>query len=203
MLRSIDLFAGTGAFSMALESTGRIKTVWANDMCPNSKKIYDSNHSANEQCKLTLKNINDVDPVTEIPAHDILTGGFPCQPFSIAGARAGFEDPRSNVFWKIIQILQHHKPQIIILENVKNLETHDEGNTFRTIKQALTGLGYHLKYKILDTAKITAIPQHRERIYIVGFLDASKAERFNFDFLPITPGQLQTCLQTTDIPDKY
>lgn len=201
MFRTIDLFAGTGAFSLALESTGRVTTVWANDMCPNSKKIYDANHDA---VKLTQKDLTTIDTVTEIPAHDILTGGFPCQPFSIAGQQAGFQDSRANVFWKIIEILTHHKPRVIILENVKNLEKHNSGRTFTTIKTALEGVGYTIKYKVLDTAKVTSIPQHRERIFIVGFLDAGKASQFNFDFDPV-PNKIapHTLLEPGIIPAKY
>jgi len=91
----IDLFAGTGAFTLAFQLTNNVNVVFANDMVEHSKKIYDENFDH----KLTLKNLNDV-KVEDIPPHDILTGGFPCQPFSIAGLQEGFKDERSNVFWK-------------------------------------------------------------------------------------------------------
>ena len=111
---AIDLFAGTGAFSLVFGNT-----VYANDFSPASKSIYDANFSH----KLTMKDLNEV-RVEDIPPHDILTGGFPCQPFSIAGNREGFDDQRSNVFWKILEILEYHQPKCIVLENVKNLPPH-------------------------------------------------------------------------------
>jgi DNA (cytosine-5)-methyltransferase 1 len=102
----VDLFAGTGAFSLAFQGTG-VNVVFGNDMVTHSKTIYDENFNH----KL-IKNINEVDN-KEIPAHDILTGGFPCQPFSIAGLQAGFDDERSNVFWKILSIIDYHKPDCV------------------------------------------------------------------------------------------
>ena len=113
-LKMVDLFAGTGAFTLAFEQTGKVECVFANDMIKHSKTIYDTNFKH----KLTLGDLNDID-VTQIPKHDILTGGFPCQPFSIAGKREGFADKRSNVFWKVLEIIDHHKPKYVILENVK------------------------------------------------------------------------------------
>jgi len=140
--------------------------------------------------------------VNEIPKHDILCAGFPCQPFSIAGKQKGFDDKRSNVFWKIIEILKKHKPNIIILENVKNLTSHNKGNTFDIINKNLIDIGYKIKYKILDTCKITKIPQHRERIYIIGFLDKIKYDEFNFDFKEINNININTLLER-DIDEKY
>jgi adenine-specific DNA methylase len=110
-LNMIDLFAGTGAFSLAFNSTNSVNIVFSNDMCTSSKKIYDENF----EHKLTLKNLNDIN-VEDIPPHDILTGGFPCQPFSIAGLQEGFKDERSNVFWKILSIID--LPKLFFLKAV-------------------------------------------------------------------------------------
>jgi len=186
---AIDLFAGTGAFSLAFGNT-----VFANDMAPPSKTIYDANFSH----KLTLKDLNDI-RLEDIPPHDILTGGFPCQPFSIAGHREGFDDKRSNVFWKILEILEHHHPKCIVLENVKNLMSHDDKKTFGVIKEQLESKGYHLHYKVLNTAEITGIPHHRERIYIVGLLSDAP---FSLDFPKLQKRHISEFLEQ-NIPDKY
>jgi len=172
----IDLCAGTGAFSMAFEQTKKVKTVYANDMDKNSKKIYDENFKT----KLTLKDIHNIDVNKEIPKIDILTSGFPCQPFSIAGEQKGFNDTRANVFWKLIEIMKVHKPKVVVLENVKNLKSHNNGKTFKKITDEIEKLNYKYKYEILNTCNITSIPQNRERIYIVCFLDETHYNKFKF-----------------------
>ena len=197
IIKYIDLFCGTGAFSHVLEKKD-YECVLANDMVKESQLIYDLNYGDN---KFMLNDLNDIETKT-IPKHDILCGGFPCQPFSIAGKQLGFEDVRSNVFWKILDILNYRKPSIVILENVKNLISHDKGNTFKTIIEKLEKLKYHIKYKVLDTSKITNIPQHRERIYIVGFLKQKQYDKFNFDFPEIENTPIHSLLET-NIPSKY
>jgi DNA (cytosine-5)-methyltransferase 1 len=175
-MKFIDLFAGTGAFSYALEKYGH-EAVYANDMLPISKEIYELNH----EIKLTLEDIMNVN-VRDIPAHDLLCGGFPCQPFSIAGQQKGFDDTRANVFWKLLEIMEYHQPSVIFLENVKNLASHNEGHTFETILNELYKKGYKVRHEVLDTATTTGIPQHRERIYIVGFKEDDEYDNFQFDF---------------------
>ena len=196
-LRMVDLFAGTGAFTHAFQATGKVECVFANDMVEASKKMYDENFSH----KLTLKDLNEV-KVEDIPPHDILTGGFPCQPFSLAGRQEGFQDPRSNVFWKILQIIDHHGPKCVVLENVKNLVSHDDGNTFKTIKENLETRGYHIRFNVLNTAKITGIPQHRERIYLVCLKSPEIFEKFNLDFPNVNKAPVQSCF-VESIPSKY
>lgn len=198
MLKVVDLFAGTGAFTNVFEKTGKFTSVFTNDMMECSKKIYELNYPENTFTLADLTTIN----VSDIPSHDILCGGFPCQPFSIAGKQEGFDDERSNVFWKILEILEHHKPSVIVLENVKNLKSHDKGNTYRVIEENLTKIGYHIKSQILDTSKITNVPQHRERIYIIGFLDKSKCDMFNFEFNKKTPKNIVDMLEK-DVDEKY
>lgn len=197
-LRMIDLFAGTGAFSYAFQQTNNVNVVFANDMIEHSKKMYDLNFDH----ILTLKDLNIVSNES-IPEHDILTGGFPCQPFSIAGKQEGFEDKRSNVFWKILSIIDHHNPGFVILENVKNLLSHDDNKTFETIKKNLEDRGYNLKYKVLNTAEITGIPQHRERIYIVGIKEKEIYDKFTLDFPKIEKRKIDEFLETDEIPNKY
>lgn len=196
-LKMIDLFAGTGAFTLAFQETNIVNVVFGNDMVEHSKKIYDENFNH----KLTLKNLNEV-KVEDIPSHDILTGGFPCQPFSIAGLQEGFKDERSNVFWKILSIIDYHQPKCVILENVKNLVSHDDNKTFTTIKENLQKRGYYLSYKVLNTAEITGIPQHRERIYIVCVKSKKVFDKFSLDFPKIEKKPVSNFLENS-IPDKY
>jgi DNA (cytosine-5)-methyltransferase 1 len=196
-LNMIDLFAGTGAFTLAFQLTNHVNVVFGNDMVEHSKKIYDENFNH----KLTLKDLNDV-KVEDIPSHDILTGGFPCQPFSIAGLQEGFKDERSNVFWKILSIIDYHQPKCVILENVKNLVSHDETKTFTTIKENLQKRGYYVSYKVLNTAEITGIPQHRERIYIVCVKSKKVFDKFSLDFPKIEKKPVSNFFETS-VPDKY
>jgi DNA (cytosine-5)-methyltransferase 1 len=194
----VDLFTGTGAFSYAFETTGRYKCVFANDIMESSKKIYELNFGDSH---FELKDLNEIN-VNTIPRHRLLCGGFPCQSFSIAGKRLGFEDERANVFWKILEILQEHNTEVVILENVKNLKSHDDGNTYRIIENELHNLGYFIKSAILDTCKITHVPQHRERIYIVCFKDKAKYDAFHFDFEEVPNQQIQDFLEE-DVDEKY
>lgn len=193
----IDLFCGTGAFSHAFHSTTKVKTIFANDMLDSSEDIF----NLNNHLKLTKKCLNDIKN-EDIPKSYILTAGFPCQPFSIAGMQKGFDDERSNVFWKILSIIKDNSPEIVILENVKNLQSHDNGKTFKIIIENLEKLNYYIKYSILNTSKITGIPQNRERIYIVCFKDKLLYERFNFDFPEIKLKPVIEFLEN-DIQDKY
>jgi hypothetical protein len=124
----VDLFCGTGAFSYAFHKTNKVETIFANDMLDSSEEIFNLNNTT----KLTKKSLIDIKD-QDIPKSQILTAGFPCQPFSIAGMQKGFDDERSNVFWKILSILKHNSPEIVILENVKNLQSHDDGKTFKII----------------------------------------------------------------------
>ena len=176
-LRTIDLFAGVGGIRLGFEKAG-FKTVFANDFEPNCKITYDLNHS---EPRLHIEDINKMD-ISKIPEFDILLGGFPCQPFSIAGYRKGFKDEkdRGNLFFRIADILRERKPKAILLENVKNLKSHDKGNTFKVIKKTLENLGYHIKTEVLNSMVHGNIPQNRERIFIVGFLDKEKVNNFEF-----------------------
>lgn len=198
-LKMIDLCAGTGAFTYAFENTKLVEVVFANDLEETSKKIYDENFTH----ELTLGNICDID-IKDIPQHDILTAGFPCQPFSIAGKQQGFDDPRSNMFWKILEIIKHHKPKCLILENVKNLVSHDNGDTLKTIINSIKKEKYHIKYKVLNTSDITNIPQHRERIYIVCLKNKKIYDDLNLDFPMVDKLEIKDLLlHENAISDKY
>lgn len=193
----VDLFCGTGAFSYAFHQTDKVDTVFANDMLDSSEEIFNLNNVT----KLTKKNLIDIIDA-DVPKSDILTAGFPCQPFSIAGMKKGFDDERSNVFWKILSVIKMNEPKIVLLENVKNLQSHDNGNTFKTIIENLEKLNYYIKYSILNTSKITGIPQNRERIYIVCFKDKIMSDKFNFDFPQVELKCVSEFLEN-NIPEKY
>lgn len=170
-----SLFAGIGGLCYGFKQNG-CDIVWANEIDKDACKTYRHNFG---DSYLVEGNIKDVNP-NNIPDIDILNGGFPCQAFSIAGYQKGFEDERGNMFFEIIRILKVKKPRAILLENVKNLETHDHGNTFKIIKSELEKLGYHVHHKVLNTMKYGNIPQNRERIYIVGFLDQDASDNFKY-----------------------
>lgn len=162
----IDLFAGLGGFHLALQQLG-CKCVFASELKEDLRKLYQLNFPELDEEYLkgdiTLVDVND------IPSHDILCGGFPCQPFSQAGKRLGFQDEgRGDLFFKICEIIQHHKPRYIFLENVANLKGHDNGDTWRVIKRELEKLGYYVPEPEILSPHQFGIPQHRRRIYIVG-----------------------------------
>ena len=197
-----EFCAGTGAFSIGFESTNNVETIYANDIDKNSKIIFDINNN----CKLTLSDIHEINP-SLIPSMDILTSGFPCQPFSNAGKKEGFADVRSNVFWKLIQIIEFHKPLCVVLENVKNIITHDSGNTFKIITDKIKEIGYKLKYQIINTCKFTELPQNRERVYIVCFKHTSHFNSFKFPLdidhtIPIKDLVLQNVLEKYYYTDR-
>lgn len=198
-MRTIDLFAGVGGIRLGFEKVG-FKTVFSNDFEPACKETFDLNFN---HSPLLIEDINKVKN-QDIPDFDILLGGFPCQPFSIAGYREGFKDKkgRGNLFFIIAEIIELKKPRVVFLENVKNLENHDNGKTFKVIKQTLEELGYTVKSKIVNTMLHGNIPQNRERILIVGFLDKSVAENFTFPNKIPLKKEIKDLLEK-EVDDKY
>ena len=176
-LKMIDLCSGTGAFSLAFESTGLVDVIYSNDIDESSKTIYDYNFKHN----LDLNDLNKIQ-IENIPKHDIITVGMNCQPWSLAGERKGFNDPRAKVLLKVIEILNFHKPECIVFENVKNLLSHDKGKSFQRIRDKIEKAGYSITYKVLNTSEITGIPQHRERVYLVGVRNEDILDEFNLNF---------------------
>ena len=158
----IDLFAGVGGFHLAMKELGG-ECVYAAEINKDSVAVYKENFGIN-----ALNDVTKVNP-KDIPEHDVLCAGFPCQAFSNAGQKKGFEDVRGTLFFDIKRIIEHHKPKFIILENVKHLVKHDKGNTWEVIKYNLEKLGYILTYDplILSPHQI-GIPQNRPRVYILG-----------------------------------
>lgn len=176
-LRTIDLFAGIGGIRLGFELEG-YKTVFSSDFDQYCKVTFDENF---DNPKMTLADITTLD-IDTIPEFDVLLGGFPCQAFSIAGYRKGFQDEkgRGDLFFYIAKILEKRKPKMFLLENVKNLVGHDGGRTFQIIMQTLKDLGYSVTYKVLNTFEYGNLPQNRERTYIVGFLNPDDLARFEF-----------------------
>lgn len=201
----IDLFAGIGGLRLALESTGA-ECVYSNEWNKFSRKTYEANFH-----EVPDDDITQVD-AKDIPDHDILVGGFPWQPFSIAGVskknslgrKTGFEDEtQGTLFFDVCRILAEKRPKAFFLENVKNLTSHDKGNTFRVIQDAVDGIGYDLFYQVLDAQDY--VPQHRERIVLIGFNRDFYEGRAEFDFDLPKPA-IKPCLADildVDVPDKY
>ena len=175
-----SLFAGIGGIDYGFKFAG-IQPVWANEIDKYCAVTFTANHN---DIKLIVDDICNIKGVN-IPKVDILAGGFPCQPFSIAGYRRGFEDDRGNMFFQIMRLVDEmadnkNKPRVIFLENVKNLQTHDKGHTFYVIKEKLEEHGYYVKEKVLNTSEYGNLPQNRERIFIVGFLNKKDYENFKW-----------------------
>lgn len=184
--RFIDLFCGIGGFRLAFERLGA-RCVFSSDWDRHSRETYAANFGETPH--------GDIHAVKseEVPAHDILCGGFPCQPFSLAGVSKknslgrshGFDDVRQgNLFFEIARLLEHHRPAAFVLENVKNLKSHDKGRTFEVIYNTLTeDLGYTVHHRIIDAR--WWVPQHRERIFLVGFREP---RAFQFPNPPVPGG---------------
>lgn len=175
MIKVASFFAGVGGIDLGFEKAG-FKTIYANEFDSYAAETFELNFNIN----VDQRDINTV-PANEIPDFDIMLAGFPCQAFSIAGYRQGFNDEqgRGNLFFELVRILESKRPRVAFFENVKNLVSHDNGNTFRVICSELDKLGYKYLFQVLNAAEYGNIPQNRERIYIVAFRD--KEDYANFD----------------------
>ncbi len=168
----IDLFAGIGGFRIALENLGG-KCVFSSEWDENSQKTYFNNFG-----DIPSGDITKIDE-KDIPDHDVLCGGFPCQAFSISGKRNGFGDTRGTLFFDVVRIAKHKKPKVLFLENVKNFAKHDDGRTLRTVLRTLDEIGYSFFYEILRSSDF-GVPQARERIYIIAFRKDLKVDAFDY-----------------------
>ena len=173
----VDLFAGIGGIRIPFTELGG-KCVFSSEWDKAAQISYSYNFGEVPFGDITKINSDS------IPKHDVLLAGFPCQAFSIIGKMKGFADTRGTMFFEVARILQHHHPKAILLENVKQLVSHDGGKTFKVILDTLAELGYSVKWKILNALDF-GLPQKRERVIIVGFKSAAACEQFNFDFEPI------------------
>lgn len=193
IFNTLDLFAGVGGIRLGFENAG-FETAFANDFDKQCKTTYDLNFKTS---KLIVEDLNNIE-VDDLPEFDFLLAGFPCQPFSIAGYRKGFEDTkgRGNLFFRIAKIIKEKNPMGFLLENVKNLKGHESGKTFKIIIDTLESLGYKVKSKVLNSMEYGDVPQNRERIYIVGFKDEKYLEKFEFP----NPQKLKT--RVSDLLEK-
>ncbi len=200
-LKCASFFAGVGGIEEGFIEAGGFDVVYANEMDDYAVKTYEINFDL----KVDHRKIQDVNENKDVPDVDVIMGGFPCQAFSVAGYRMGFEDKeRGTLFFELLRIVRAKHPRIVFCENVKNLVSHDNGNTFRVIKEALESAGYEIKCQVLNGMEYGNVPQNRERIYIVGF--ANHEDYRNFDF----PEPVELTTKLADIidyenkmPDKY
>lgn len=162
----IDLFAGIGGIRIPFEELGG-ECVFTSEWDKPCQVTYQTNFG-----EIPYGDITKIKP-QDIPEFDVLLAGFPCQPFSQAGLKKGFDDTRGTLFFDIARIIEHHKPKVVFLENVKRLRTHDSGNTLKVIERTLNNLGYSVHYQVFN-AKDFGVPQNRERIYIIGFLGVTE-----------------------------
>lgn len=186
----VSLFAGVGGIELGFAQTGKTKTLWANEWDSKAAETYSANFN-------NTINTNDIHTIrtSDVPNANILLSGFPCQAFSVAGYQKGFEDERGDLFFETLRFIKDIKPDVIFLENVKNLVSHDNGNTFKVIREALHYHGYYFKFQVLNAKDYGNIPQNRERIYIVGFKDQDHYRNFEF------PGPIPLTTKLQDIID--
>jgi len=164
-IRFIDLFSGIGGFRFGLEKAGGFRCVWSCDWNKYANQVYAKQFGKENHLSGDIKGVD----ARDIPDFDLLCAGFPCQAFSVAGKRKGFEDTRGTVFFEICRIAEAKRPALLLLENVRGLLSHARGETFHTILQSLEGLGYWVEWQVLNS-KHFGVPQNRQRVFIVGHL---------------------------------
>lgn len=181
-LKVASLFAGIGGIELGFAQAG-FQILWAIEKDHKCCLTYRHNH---KEIPLIEADISNVDPHS-LSTVDVIAAGFPCQPFSIAGRQRGFCDNRGNLFYEVIRFLQAIQPRVVFLENVQNLQEHDNGRTFITIHNALVESGYYIRYRVMRASEYGNVPQIRDRIYIVAFKDIADCDVFKFpDTIPLT-----------------
>ena len=196
-MRVASMFCGCGGLDLGFVNAG-YDIVWSNDCDKYAVQTYNLNFDHPAVCR----DINEID-INTIPQHDVLIGGFPCQPFSMMGKEQGFDDHRGTLFFKVTEIIKNqrergHQPEVIVLENVRNLLTHNRKRTFNTIQSELQSLGYNVFAAPLNSADY-GVPQTRNRVFLVCFMDNIK---YSFP----QPTKLNLTLQDileNDVDDKY
>ena len=189
--RTASMFAGIGGICLGFKQAG-FEIVWANERDRAACNTYRHNFGKKWLCELDIYKVN----THNIPDFEILTAGFPCQPFSIAGEQKGFRDPRGNLFFEITRVIDAKRPQIVFLENVSNLVEHDNGRTFLVIYNSLVQFGYAVRYKVMDAHVYGNIPQPRSRIFMAAFLNYDVCDNFCF------PEPLELTVGINDIVNR-
>ena len=200
MYKSVDLFAGIGGIRLGFDKAFEkdIETVFVSEWDKKAQETY----RANFKDKFDIQ--GDITQIEEkkIPQHDILLAGFPCQAFSLAGLKKGFEDARGTLFFDVARIAEYHKPKVIFCENVKNLVNHDRGKTFKVIRRILENLGYKVYEKVLNS-KNFGVPQNRERIYIVAFREDIDSSDFSFPEETADSKVIADIMEEKEVSPKY
>lgn len=183
MYKIASFFAGVGGIDLGFEQTHECKTIYANEFDAYASETFELNF---QDVTVDQRDIHMV-PAEDVPGCDIIIGGFPCQAFSIAGYRQGFDDEkgRGELFFELVRMMESKRPRVALFENVKNLVGHDNGNTFRVICEQLDILGYKYTYQVLNAMNYGNMAQNRERIYIVAFRDDEDYQKFKWP-LPIS-----------------
>lgn len=200
MYRSIDLFAGIGGIRLGFDKVfnNEIETVFVSEWDKKAKETYRANFDDEAEIQGDITKIDE----KNIPKHDILLAGFPCQSFSLAGHKKGFEDARGTLFFDVARIIKHHKPTVVFCENVKNLVNHDRGKTFKVIKNILTDLDYTVFSQVLNS-KNFGVPQNRERIYIVAFRNDIAPNKFSFPDKIDSTKEIKDIIEESEVSPKY
>ena len=185
-----SLFAGIGGIDLGFKQAG-FDILWANEIDRDACKTYKLNFPETKLFEVDIRKFD----AAKLENVDILTAGFPCQPFSVCGNQKGFRDDRGNLFFEIMRIADAIEPKIIFLENVANLVEHDKGRTFNVIHNELVSRGYYLRYLVADACDY-GIPQHRTRTYLLAFRDVERCESYRF------PDKIELEKRVFDILDK-
>lgn len=197
-MRFLDVFSGIGGFRMGLEQAGHtcIGHIEVNEY---ARQAYDAIYDIKDD-EFDGKDVTEIDDFRTLRGYDILVGGFPCQSFSIAGHRRGFDDTRGTMFFELARILEQTKPPLCLFENVKGLLSHDKGRTFETILKTMDELGYDVEWQVLNS-KDFGVPQKRERVFIVGHLRGRRTRKVFFN--PGTRSEANDVECAATVPTKY
>ena len=200
MYKAVDLFAGIGGIRLGFDQAfgSEIETVFISEWDKKAVETYKANFNDNIDIAGDITTVYE----SEIPRHDILLAGFPCQAFSLAGRRKGFEDARGTLFFDVARIIQAHKPRVVFCENVKNLLRHDRGRTFAVIQNILHDLGYKVFFEVLNS-KNFGVPQNRERIYIVAFRNDVAPVNFKFPQKTDDTKVIRDIVEEKEVSSKY